>query len=151
MSPQSVMEFPFISFLKYWVFSVVHSRLMFNVSTKTLSNWIISCYYILIIGRQNADGSFKDVLKYTHMFSLNSSPNCTNTIPLASVQSSCAGMKKDQKHCPAIFPCHPYHNKNTNILWKRSGGLPNAVLHSSKLRMTRLSALFLKVTHYRTV
>lgn len=57
------------------------------------------------------------------MFSLNSSPNCMKTISLASVQSSCAGMKKYQNHSPDIFPCHSYHNKNTNILWERSSGL----------------------------
>lgn len=35
----------------------LHSRLMLSVSTKRLSNWIISCYYIAIIGRHYADGS----------------------------------------------------------------------------------------------
>lgn len=72
------------------------------------------------------------------MFSLNSSPNCTNTISLASVQSSCAGMKKDQNHSPAIFPCHPYHDKCTNILRERSGGLTKCCAPSKETQNDKI-------------
>lgn len=36
----------------------MHSRLVFNVSTNRRSNWIISCYYIIITGRYYADGGY---------------------------------------------------------------------------------------------
>lgn len=80
------------------------------------------------------------------MFSLNSSPNCTNTISVTSVQSCWAGMKKDQNHSPAIFPCHPYHDKKTNILWERSDGFTKCCALSKEAQNNKIMGF---VTHYR--
>lgn len=85
------------------------------------------------------------------MFSLNTSPNCINTISLLQCNQAVQVRKRARTTPLPFFLVILTMIKIPGFCGKEVVGLPNAVFHPRKLRMTRLSALLLNVTHYRTV